>query len=102
MQDNAILSEILKKFKTQKACAEAMGISEQAFSHGLRRKTKKFLARLRAIGIVLPNKEDKRQVPNEALFFFQAEELMRYKIKADELEKENMILKEKLSKYGKK
>lgn len=51
MQKDAILEQILMVFDSQKEAADALGITEQNFSHSLKRGSKKFLRRLEKIGV---------------------------------------------------
>lgn len=91
MQKDLILGEILKKYGSQKACAEALGITEQAFSHALSRLSNRFIARLRNIGIVVYDDDQNKNIISETLVTYQANRIM-------ELEKENEQLKEENAK----
>lgn len=96
MRNSAIFDEIIRIFGTQKACAKALGISDKTFSRNLDRSTPKFIARLKKIGIVLPNKiEDKTSSTNEPDFIYQAKKIIQLE-KELEKSKSALIENEKL------
>ena len=90
MQKDAILSEILRVYGSQRACAEKLGISEQTFSHNLNKLSPRFIARLKTIGIILPDKQEKNISINES----ELQNLVSKLVKENfELKEENAKLK---------
>lgn len=95
-ENSAILAEIIKKYGSQKACADALGMSESAFSISLKRKSKKFLLKLSTVGIVL--EENKPTIIKESVVTYQANKIMELEEKIKELEAENQSLRSSISK----
>ena len=86
IENSAILAEIIRKYGSQKACADALGMSESAFSISLKRKSKKFLLKLSTVGIVL--EENKPTVIKESVVTYQANKIMELEERVKELEGE--------------
>ncbi len=91
-----ILAEIVKVFGSQKACADALNMTEGNFSHALNRLSKKFLLRLATVGIVI--NENNPTVIKESIVTYQATKIMQLEEKLKELETENKELRDQSSK----
>ena len=95
MQKDAILGDILKKYGSQKECAKALGITEQAFSHALSRMSNRFIARLRNIGIIVYDDDQQNKVDsvNESVVIYQANRIMELEKEVEKLKLENVKLR---------
>lgn len=54
LNQKIVSNAIIERYGSQKACATALGISEQNLSHKIKRLSNKFIHQLLKLGVVLP------------------------------------------------
>lgn len=89
----SLLEKIIIKFKTQRACANAIVMNESAFSKLLKRPTPKFLVKLKSVGIVI----DESPIIKEPQTKYKSNEVGKLKIENYDLQKRVEELEVKLN-----
>lgn len=77
MDENGIKTAIKKKFGTLRACAEALGISENNLNNKIKTRSDKFILELKRLGVDLP---DKIEVKYEDIIHGLQEEINNLKL----------------------